>query len=369
MLLDLLRYAPSEEVQWLVVFFRDGPLVEEVQSLGIETRVVETGRLRQLHRYIQSIGRLIKITRQEDIDLILSWSGKSQLYGGVAAFLANVPAVWYQLGYPVGRHLGFMDRLATLIPASAIVTLSQSAQKGQEALWPSRQTYLVYPSVRLNQFNPDRLSTPPEARRKLDLPTEGPLIGMVSRLQRWKGVHVLVEAMPRVLAQHPEAHAVIVGGEHDLEPDYLPFLKKKILTNGLKDRIILAGFQADVPTWMQAMDVVVHASDNEPFGIVIIEAMALGKPVVAGNKGGPTEIIREGENGLLAPYGDERALAQQIRRLLSHPEWSRKLGAAARKRALQFGPKRYARRLTDVLHDAVTSIPSSNYQDGVSPAG
>ena len=59
------------------------------------------------------------------------------------------------------------------------------------------------------------------------------------------------------------------------------------------------------------MDVIVHASDHEPFGIVVIEAMALGKPVVAGDAAGPTEIITDGVNGLLTPYGDAAALAQR----------------------------------------------------------
>ena len=121
-------------------------------------------------------------------------------------------------------------------------------------------------------------------------------------------MHVLVEAMPAILEAHPDAHCVLVGGDHAQEPDYPAFLRERIDGLSLTEKVTLTGLQSNVPKWMQAMDVIVHASDQEPFGIVVIEAMALGKPVVAGNAAGPTEVITEGVNGLLTPYGDAAAL-------------------------------------------------------------
>jgi len=97
------------------------------------------------------------------------------------------------------------------------------------------------------------------------------------------------------------------------------------------------------------MDVVVHASDREPFGIVVVEAMALGKPVVAGAEGGPREIITEGVDGLLAPYEDAEALARQILRYLDDPAFARRMGEAARRRARDFSPEAFVRRMISVL--------------------
>ena len=91
--------------------------------------------------------------------------------------------------------------------------------------------------------------------RELNLPTTGPLIGIVGRMQRWKGIHVLIEAMPAVLQKHPEAHAVIVGGKHDLEPEYPEQLEQLIAKLRLNDRILRVGLQTNVPVWMQAMDI------------------------------------------------------------------------------------------------------------------
>src|SRR5439155_3346393 len=119
----------------------------------------------------------------------------------------------------------------------------------------------------------------------------------VGRLQRWKGFHVLVEAMPRILRSHPAAQCVLVGGEHALEPDYKRFLEDRITSLGLQERIHLVGQQQNVAEWTTAMDVFVHASDREPFGMVVVEAMALGKPVVASADAGPTEVITPGVDG------------------------------------------------------------------------
>lgn len=355
MLWQLMQHARGQGVEWRVIFMEDGPLVGQFRQLGIRASVVETGRLRHAVQYVRAVRRIARIVRREDADLVFSWSGKPHLYGSPAAWLAGRPAAWYQLGFPFGRHLSWMDRVATLLPARAIITLSEAGARGQRQLWPTRPTELVYPSVDLERFDPERLPPPADARAQLGLPPDGPLIGIVGRLQRWKGIHVLIEAMPRIREDYPAAHAVVVGGDHALEPDYPAALRNLIATHGLQGHITLAGYQENVPLWTQAMDVVVHASDNEPFGIVVIEAMALGKPVVAGDAAGPREIITDGENGLLAPYGDAETLARQVLRYLDDPSFANRLATAARQRALDFAPKQYAQRFTQTLRALVNA--------------
>jgi glycosyltransferase involved in cell wall biosynthesis len=163
-------------------------------------------------------------------------------------------------------------------------------------------------------------------------------------------MHTLLRAMPRVLASHPDAHCVIVGGRHDLEPDYTDRLDRIVQELNLAPHVTFAGFQRNVPEWMQAMDVFIHASDNEPFGIVIVEAMALGKPVVVGSEGGPQEIVTEGENGHFAPFDDPDQMAEKVCHYLDDPDHAASMGAAARRRAQFFSPERYANRFLDALH-------------------
>ncbi|MEH2271450.1 MAG: glycosyltransferase family 4 protein [Nostoc sp.] len=359
MLWDLVQQGRNAGVEWLVIFLEDGPMVEQVKSLGIDARVVESGRLRQIHRFIGAVLRIAAIARRERADIIVNWMWITHISGGLAAMLAGLPAVWYQLEVPSDQT--WLVRIATLIPARAIITLSQDGKQAQAEIWPHRPTPLVYPGVALDRFEPNTLPTPEEARRKLGLPSHGPLIGIVGRLQRWKGMHVLVQAMPKILQKYPDAHCVVVGGKHDLEPDYEDFLKAEIATLGLKEQVIMAGLQRNIPEWVQAMDVFVHASDKEPFGIVIIEAMALGKPVIAGSAGGPTEIITDGMNGLLTPYGDAEQLAIAILRYLDEQEFAQSAGVAARQRALDFSTQNYAQNFINAIRSVMPSPLSQKF--------
>lgn len=354
---DLMQQGREAGIEWLAIFLEDGPMVEQVRSLGIDTKVIASGRLRQVHRWISAVFQIAVIARRERANVIVNWMWITHIYGGMAAIASGLPAVWYQLEVPDGKS--WLVRLATLLPARAIVTLSKDGQAGQAQIWPHRPTSLVYPGVALDRFEPAVLPSPMEARMKLDLPLHGPLIGIVGRLQRWKGMHVLVNAMPQILQRYPDAHCVVVGGKHDLEGDYEEFLKAQIAALGLGDRVLMVGLQRNVPEWMQAMDIFIHASDKEPFGIVIIEAMALGKPVIAGNAGGPTEIITDDVNGLLTPYGDADALAIAILRYLNDPELAHNIGVAARQRALDFSTQRYAQNFINVVRAAVSDMPKT----------
>jgi glycosyltransferase involved in cell wall biosynthesis len=351
MLWDLMQQGRNAGVEWLVIFLEKGPMVEQVKNLGIETHVIPSGRLRHVHRFIATVLKIASIARSYQADVIVSWMWITHLYGGLAAMMVGKPAVWYQLEVPSDQP--FLVKLATLVPARAVVTLSKDGKEAQARIWPHRPTLLVYPGVSLDRFEPANLPSPQEARQKLGLPMSGPLIGIVGRLQRWKGIHVVVEAMPKILEQYPDAHCVVVGGKHNLEPDYEGFVKDKITALGLNDYVIMAGLQQNVPEWVQAMDVFVHASDKEPFGIVVIEAMALGKPVIAGNAGGPTEIITEGVNGQLTPYGDADALANAILRYLDNPEFANQVAVAARQRALDFSTQRYAQNFINAVRSAL----------------
>jgi glycosyltransferase involved in cell wall biosynthesis len=360
-LLDvLLQYAHTLPLECIVIFLEHGPLVTKFRSYGIDVDVVRAGRLREVGQALVTINALVQLIKEQQFDVVFSWMSKAHLYGGWAAWLAGVPAAWYQHDIPSSP--GAMDHLITLTPARKVLACSEQAAKAQRHFWPKRMTEIVYPCVDLSRFDPVILPSPSTIRQELGLPSDGPIVGIVGRLQRWKGIHVFVEAMARLIGSHPEAHGVIVGGQHDLEPEYADFIERRIDNLDLNDTVTLAGYQSSVPLWMQAMDVVVHASDHEPFGIVVIEAMALGKPVVAGDSGGPREIITEETDGLSAPYGDAEKLAQQIRRYLDAPDFADSVGKAARNRALEFSPERYAQRFVQALREVVPN-------DAMTPSG
>ena len=348
---QLLCHSEHMNISWHVVFFRSGPLVDEVQRDGVSTYVVETGRLRQPLRFAKAVRRIAELLRDTECQLVLSWSAKPHIYGSLAALLVRIPSAWYQLGSPRGIHLSFIDRFATLLPAQLVLTLSEMGKSAQESLWPKRRTKLVYPGVDLDHFESAALPKRDDARIQLGLAHHGPIIGIVGRLQRWKGMHVLVRAMPLVLERYPNALCLIVGGRHELEPDYEAHLECLIKELGIQQSVQLLGFQTNIPLWMQAMDVVVHASDHEPFGLVVIEAMALGKPVVAANSGGPREIINEGVDGLLSPFGDSKSLAGALISLLADKDFADRIGRQAEIRAQQFSIQAYVREMSKAIYE------------------
>jgi glycosyltransferase involved in cell wall biosynthesis len=351
MLRQLLVHGRGQDVEWIVVFLRDGPMVAEMRALGLDVRVVEAGRFRNVPARLRAIGKIARLAQAGGADLILGWMVAGQLTAGAAALLAGVPCVWFQVGTP---RPDWLDRAATLLPARGVIVLSRAAAAAQARVWPRRRQWLVYPGASLDAFDPKRLPAPADARSKLGLPAGGPLVGMVGRLQRWKGMHVFIAAMSRAHAERPDVRAVIVGAPHETEPGYADELRAQAHALGLDGVVTFAGFQSNVPEWMQAMDVFVHASDREPFGIVVIEAMALGKPVIAGDAGGPAEVVTDGEDGLLVPYGDDRSLARAILRYLDDHALAARLGAAARVRAAIFDDRTYAANVIAALRESVS---------------
>ena len=350
-LMDLFREGQTPNARLHVIFLEEGPLVAESRGLGVETRVIRAGHLRELARMGATVARIAAQIRRWRGHVALGWMTKAHLYSGPAAKLAGVPALWFQMGLPEPQSR--LDQVATRLPAQGILCCSDYVAQAQAQMRPARATRAVPLCVELPRFDPDALRPPAEMRQTLGLPPDGPLIGIVGRLQRWKGIHTLIAALPLLLQSRPDARVVVVGGKHDLEPDYPALLEAQIAADGLQQRVLMAGAQTHIPEWMQAMDVVIHASDREPFGIVVLEAMALGKPLVAGAEGGPREIITDGVNGLLASYGDAPALAQAITRYLDDPAWAREVGKQARVRAHDFSTARYARNVIEAVQSLI----------------
>ena len=355
MLRQLLLRGRGEGIEWIVVFLRSGAMVEEARGLGVEVYLLDAGRFRNIVRRLSVIRGIARLARNRGVDFCFGWMVAGQITAGLAAIIARVPCVWYQVGTP---RPDWLDRMATALPARGVLVLSRAGEIAQRRLWPHREVRLVYPGTPLDEHDAVRRTPPIELRARMRLPVAGPLIGMVGRLQRWKGMHVFLDAVAIIRRSRPDVHAVIVGGPHETEPGYGNELHNQARALGVAGAVTFAGFQSNATDWMQAMDIVVHASDDEPFGIVVIEAMALGKPVVAGSGGGPAEIVTHGHDGLLAPFGDAAALAAAIELYLADPGVAARIGAAARERARQFSDVTYAHNVVAAVRDLVGADPS-----------
>ncbi len=173
-------------------------------------------------------------------------------------------------------------------------------------------------------------------RRQLGLEETAICVGMIGRLVHWKGQEIFLEAFQRVLKQDSRAYALVVGGSFDQNGAYLKTLQGHAERLGILGKIHFTGWQKDINPYLAAMDIVVHASVNpEPFGLVIAEAMAQGKPVIASDGGGVSELIRDHQTGLLVPPKDPVRLSEAILELIRSSELAARWGKAGRAHILK----------------------------------
>ena len=186
------------------------------------------------------------------------------------------------------------------------------------------------------------LASTAEVRRSLGIKADVPLVVCVARLEREKDVGSLVSAMALVKASVPTARCVVAGGGSQEDA-----LRARVRREGLEDTVELLGFRDDAMAVIAASDVFVLPSLAEPFGLVLLEAMALGKPVVSTAVGGPLEIVVEGETGHLVAAGSPPELANVLIKLLNDSTARERMGSAGRRRFVErFTAGRMAR---DVL--------------------
>lgn len=190
-----------------------------------------------------------------------------------------------------------------------------------------------------------------EVRAEFGLSPDDFVIGNVGRLVGWKGQDVFIRALAEIAHEAHDLKALIVGQPDRGHEYYLDELKALAISCGLAQRMIFTGFRLDVPRLLAAMDVVVHSSSRpEPFGLVVIEGMAAGKPVIATQAGGPLDSIENGVDGLLVPLEDSKAMAQAILSLYKDRKKASAMGVKAREKALkQFTVQRFAAEIQEIF--------------------
>jgi glycosyltransferase involved in cell wall biosynthesis len=167
-------------------------------------------------------------------------------------------------------------------------------------------------------------------RRELGLPIDAPLVAVVSRLTRLKGLETFLEAATVLKASHPDARFLIIGETAPNDTAYLEVLTRLAADLGMADRVTFTGIRSDVPALLSSVDVSVMPSLNEALSNVLLESMAAGAPTVATRVGGTPEALVDDVTGLLVAPGDARALAAAIGRLLDDRSLAVRLGEAAR---------------------------------------
>ena len=340
----------------------DGPLVSRLTAAGARVVVLpqllkltsRRGRLflaRFAVNYPRAVWSLVRFIRRERIALVHT-NTIHNLYGFAAARITGVPHVWHvreivwQSGVLKRLELWLTRRWSTRL----IVTSDAVAGMfGPRADWPP-QLVKIPNGVETDRFSPGDGAV---TRAQLGAAPDQPLLGLVCRLDMWKGVEVFLDAAASLAAARPHVRFAVVGGPIIGQEPYEGELRRRADRLGIADRVRFAGWQFDpaaMPDVHRALDVLVLASSEpEPFGLVILEAMATAKPVIATAHGGPLEICVEGETGLLVPPRDPAAMARAMIALIDDPARARAMGEAGRRRVLaRYTAERYVAAIADV---------------------
>jgi glycosyltransferase involved in cell wall biosynthesis len=195
-------------------------------------------------------------------------------------------------------------------------------------------------------------------RQELGITSETPVVGFVGRLDPWKGLDVFLRAAALVADRFPDALFLISGDSPEGFEPYRQRMMNLARDLGIGRRVLFLGWKYrldDMPEFMGALDVFSHtATHPEPFGLVLIEAMSMGRPVVASRAGGPLEIVQDGKTGFLTPASDAAAHAQAVCRLLENRQLAQEMGQAGRRRVEEeYSLEVFSRRVERIYQEAM----------------
>jgi glycosyltransferase involved in cell wall biosynthesis len=307
-----------------VLLFENGPLRGYMEAAGLHVIVADRmTRLAQIRRegriavgipllvtMLRAISQVARTARRHR--LVYASSQKAFAVAALAAPLARRPLIWHLHDIMTREHFGSRQirlaiALANRFAVRVIVPSRAAAEAFSAAGGHGRKVRVVANgvSVPAGTGSLDR----GELRFQLGLPA-GFLLCVVGRLARWKGQHVVLEALKSL----PRARCVIAGDALFGEDDYVAELRRWAAAPELRDRVCFLGHRIDAARLMRASDVVVHTSVRpEPFGRVIVEAMLCRTPVVVADGGGVREILGDDLAAMMYPAGDAAALANLLR--------------------------------------------------------
>ncbi|MGP0073325.1 MAG: glycosyltransferase family 4 protein [Bryobacteraceae bacterium] len=377
---ELLASVRAAEPAWdlWLVLGEDGPLAGIARDLGVKVSVRpfppalaqlgDAGRRSAAAGLLRAAAATAKYSRglarwlsEIEPDIIHSNGLKMHLLGAWARPRRS-RLIWHIHDFvslrPLMRRLLYPFRKA----CSAAVVNSESVARDLEQVLPGLRTIPIYNAIDLQRFSPGGTRLDLDAKAGLEPAAPGTVrVGLVAAFARWKGHKVFLEALARLSPGKPIRGYIIGGPIYQTDgSQWSEFeLEREAERLGLAGKVGFTGFLEDTPAAMRSLDIIVHSSTQpEPFGMVIIEGMACGRPVIASQAGGAAELFVDGENALAHAPGDSIGLARQIERLGRDPKLRSQLGEAGRKTVERhYHGKRLAAELLSLYRDTVGNAP------------
>lgn len=275
-----------------------------------------------------------RIIRSQRIDLIHVNNGFLPYEVTIAAKWTGVPCIVHARGFqdePVSRN--WAPHVAAVIAVSNAV-----AKSIQSTPIPFDKVCTIYDPVDV-----DLVQRSSSARQRIradwKIGDDDIAVGIFGRVIPWKGQLEFATAVVAAMRSNPRIKAMIIGDESDGNATYFDGIRAFVAAEKMENRFLMVGYQKDVEEYYAAVDIVVHASISpEPFGMVVPEAMAAGRPIIASDAGGPHEVVGHGIDGLLFPPGDVRELERAILTLADDDSLRARMGEAGKHKAsIRFG--------------------------------
>lgn len=353
----------KKEIEPILVCPGKGYLKQRAQSMGLPVMEIESFEAGFTKNPLAILGygvkllrigtRFATITKEFNADLIDANSVRAGLVACASTLFHKAPIVVHVRDCMPRNRIGNLTRRIIADRASKIV-VNSSYVAHHFALdgFMFRKIDVVYNPLDLSTFDPERVDDS-QFKKIFKVNSSYPLLGVVGQISPWKGLADVIRAMPKVLSSFPEARLLVIG-----EPKfdtasarynniaYLKELKSLVEELNLKKEVIFTGERSDIPEVMKAIDLLILASWEEPFGRSLIEAMAMEKPVISTNIGGPTEIIEDEVTGVLVPPKNPDKIAQAVIQLALKPKKSKEMGRRGRKEIQQrFNTDTYVARM------------------------
>ncbi len=331
-----------------IVCPQPSPLAERAQKSGIAIIPIASSASGILHW--PTVRRLKQLLRSGKVDILHAHNGRMALHAALAKTLAGRGQVFATQHFLTPSHAtqtGFKAKLfhaAHSWVAGQVTGYIAISKAVAQAMRDRGETDPAKISTVLNglpDIDPLSLRPAEEVRAEFGLTADVPLIVCAARLEKEKSLDTLIAAIALLHQEAVPLRCLIAG-----EGDEKPLLQNYIDEQNLGHSVQLLGFRDDVRSIIQAADIFVLPSLAEPFGLVILEAMTLCRPIVTTNAGGPPEIIDDDVCGLLVPPADAQALAAALQTLIEKPALRQDMGRNARQRyEVQFRVQHMAKNI------------------------
>jgi len=357
----LVRGLNKEKFKPIVIFYSEHTLLDTYKNAGIETHIFSrpspinlVQHIKSNSQYFYPIRKLTEVfqstinfckfflftsvkyafyLRKHNIDIVhLNNSVLRSNDWKLACILTRTKCISHERG--INRKYDAITRTLSK-RLDKIICISNAVKDNFiERNFSAHNLTVIFNGLDENEI---KIDVPAQyVKEQYNIDPSFPVIGMVGNIREWKGQEVVVKATAILKESYPNIKCLLVGAVAKPDQYYMDRIIEDIRKLNIEDNIIFTGYQKNVANCVNIMDIVIHASiDPEPFGRVLIEAMAMQKPLVASRDGAVTEIVDEKITGLTFPPGDYEALAAHIKYLLSKTDISKRMGEAGYRRLKQ----------------------------------